>query len=285
MHLQFSISGFMFPVSVSDREREKERPKGNRKPQGCRSKESSSSNSNSKKTNPNTKDCQNSFGGDKHHNQGGEKGRRLRGELKTDDNSEKVGPREHFIASKSPVKRVPPCNLSVKSPVKLPSWANSPLKRASPYKIFRRKGHFCKYCPNRQKFSSRLELHDHIKEKHMEEGDKQFLCNTCSKTFISKRGLDKHSAFHTANLFCRFCKLKLADIQKKKSHEASCPQKTVFKCDLCEKGFSRARDVERHKQTVHAPKEDCHICQAPLSPPFRKHYQKCHNVVFPAPEI
>ena len=213
MHLQFSISGFMFPFSVSDNQKE-ERPKGNPKPQRCRSKESSSSNS--KKTNPKKKDCHGSCGGDKHHNEGGEEGRRLRLELKTDDNSEKVGPREHFIASKSPVKRVPPCNLSVKSPLKRPSWVNSPLKRASPYKIFRRKGHFCKYCPIRQKFSSRLELLDHIKEKHMEEGDKQFLCNTCSKTFISKRGLDKHSAFHTANLFCRFCKLKLADIKKKK---------------------------------------------------------------------
>ena len=269
----------MFPFSVS----EKETPKGNPRPEG-RCKESKDTR---EKTNPNKKDCKNGFGDGKPHDRTGEGERRLRGQLlKTDDNSEqKVGSRKHLLATKSPVKRVPHCNLSVKSPVKLPSWANSPLKRASPYKIFRRKGHFCKHCPIRQKFSSKSDLLDHIKEKHMETGDRQYLCNVCSKTFISKRRFDKHSAYHTANLLCRFCKLRLADIEKKKVHEASCPDRKVYKCDLCGKGYSRAHDVERHKQAVHAPKEECHICQAPISPPFRKHYQKCHCAVVPAPEI
>lgn len=184
-------------------------------------------------------------------------------------------------AVKSPVKHLPPGSLlSVKSPVKRPSWVKSPLKRASPFKIFRKKGHFCKYCD--KKFQSRLHLHEHVKEKHCETGEREYLCTFCLKTFVSKPAYDKHSAYHTANLHCRFCKLQLADIGKKKTHEASCPKKQVFKCDLCGKGYSRANDVERHKQAAHAPKAQCHICQAEISPPFQKHYQKYHKVVLPA---
>ena len=130
----------------------------------------------------------------------------------------------------------------------------------------------CRLCgeERREKQSSLVKLLKHLKESH---GKASYMCEICSKSFTSSRSLKRHKEethWKVKTKTCPVCGKVVSDLTKHmRIHQAPsipCPQcpkmfrhagnLTVhlqyhlavkpFHCSLCDKGFSRKQNYERH---------------------------------------
>ena len=94
------------------------------------------------------------------------------------------------------------------------------------------------------------------------EGNKQFECNECKKTYATAYGVSIHiSSEHEGNRpMCSvcgktFCLKKALQNHMNEVHE----KKIVAICDKCDKGFTQKNALKRHIDSVHEGKKP-HLC-------------------------
>jgi len=94
------------------------------------------------------------------------------------------------------------------------------------------------------------------------EGNKQFECNECKKTYATAYGVSIHiSSEHEGNRpMCTvcgktFCLKKALQNHMNEVHE----KKIVARCDKCDKGFTQKNALKRHIDSVHEGKRP-HLC-------------------------
>ena len=119
-------------------------------------------------------------------------------------------------------------------------------------------------------------LKDHIKKRHTTKlkcgtckrgftGEdelnshvcKHFTCDICDEKFILFKNLNLHKREHAGEIFhhCDFCE-GLFRTRKRflahRRHNHTNPPEKSFACDMCDKAFSKPRDLKRHS-VVHYP--------------------------------
>ncbi|XP_058835570.1 gastrula zinc finger protein XlCGF17.1-like [Topomyia yanbarensis] len=94
------------------------------------------------------------------------------------------------------------------------------------------KSYVCDLCGEHFRFSCNLIMHK--RRKHLRQKD--FMCSSCPKEFISKDELLSHAICHSND--------------------------RPFKCEICEKTFSRKSSLQFHQKHKHyvLAKISCHIC-------------------------
>jgi len=101
-------------------------------------------------------------------------------------------------------------------------------------------------------------LSSHMRDSHPNEGEDNFNCNECDKSFQSKRYLRKHiDNCHRGKLICPYCS-KLCS----KSHINTAHKQQPSICDICSAEFKNKHALSGHKRKVHCEKgsftcQDC----------------------------
>ena len=115
----------------------------------------------------------------------------------------------------------------------------------------------CEYCT--KQFSRKNVLRCHISEKHFYKCKTQ--CSNCSKTFVSKKGLDYH-----LRISCK----EQPNVDK------------PFDCDNCERKFASKESLRCHKSTIHKGKRyNCTKCDRHFlfSSTLRNHLKAKHDKI------
>lgn len=113
----------------------------------------------------------------------------------------------------------------------------------------------CYLCQFRSQFNrTKMKMHFHTEHT----GGKLFECYVCSKQFLKKESMSKHSRTHSAT--------------------------RPLKCDHCEKGFITKHDLKRHIQSHNKESEvfQCNFCPKKLSTKkLLKTHLKTHTALKP----
>lgn len=127
----------------------------------------------------------------------------------------------------------------------------------------------CQICT--KTFTTRRSLEKHVKSHNVRE--RNFHCDECDKSFLEQRTLDWHKLKHLPeserNFQCPQCEKKFASEYLMRQHISTFHDKKYSRsCDICGKNFSRkhayAQHMEEHAGA--APTfETCDICGAKLS--------------------
>merc|ERR1719246_92881 len=119
----------------------------------------------------------------------------------------------------------------------------------------------------------------------LHKGDKPFMCDHCSKTFVSKNSLQTHlrnthrilangsydKTFKQTSFPCDECGKLLSNVRYLKEHKLIHSSLKPFMCDKCSQTFSSKRRVQMHRsqkhtEAAHGPKPKSHICDVcPMS--------------------
>ncbi|KAG7294837.1 hypothetical protein JYU34_022789 [Plutella xylostella] len=93
---------------------------------------------------------------------------------------------------------------------------------------------------------------------------KEFVCDTCKKTFTKKITLIEHMLIHTGEkpFQCDICKKSFNQIRNLKEHKLIHTGEKPFQCDICKKTFNRRRNLKSHR-LLHTGKKpfQCEICK------------------------
>lgn len=114
----------------------------------------------------------------------------------------------------------------------------------------------CKLCPS--KFRNPAALNFHLVSQHPNAAAVRQLnvlkCETCDKTFLRQRDLDRHIRTHTGEkpFICKFkdCDKGFSDRSNCISHEKS-HEPTKHKCNHCDKEYVYQRDLKKHVKKLH----------------------------------
>ena len=77
------------------------------------------------------------------------------------------------------------------------------------------------------------------------DGDQEYYCKMCLKSFSKLNGLNRHLKKHSTNRSqkCPHCKKLFIDL---KLHMLRHSDEKTYKCKLCEKSFARLSSLNRH---------------------------------------
>ena len=150
----------------------------------------------------------------------------------------------------------------------------------------------CNVCDKRYSSGRALRLHLNF---HKNPDDLK--CKVCQKGFFRSYELEKHLKIHSdAGLHCRFCNKKFSiNTRNLASHEERCSENDEikpdtllnsckierFKCQICQKGFLRPCDLEKHSNIHSDDGLHCKFCnkQFSLNTRFLKsHEEKCSKI-------
>ena len=141
----------------------------------------------------------------------------------------------------------------------------------------------CELCD--KTFADKVHRNRHIKRIH--NGRKQCECTTCGKVFVTPYNLQTHiKVEHRSTTYpCDFCDLALTTKWSKINHEKTAHFGVKrFKCEICEKGFSKAMDCKEHMWKQHgqgSPSHICHFCAKAFVSlfHFNIHFKQFHGKI------
>ncbi|XP_022239258.1 uncharacterized protein LOC106457555 [Limulus polyphemus] len=137
------------------------------------------------------------------------------------------------------------------------------------YKVFARKESMMKHnCPALANTSS--------PENH----NFGYRCETCNKSFHSKKSLDCHIARHTSRYSCKDCGRNYSSEYILNHHACPVhPSAEQFQCDICYKLFSQKKYLKKHLP-IHTGEHTCDICGKWLrsTESLMSHVKSCSKV-------
>ena len=93
----------------------------------------------------------------------------------------------------------------------------------------------------------------------------KYICNICSKSFLSKRNLSEHQGTHNKPSFvCPKCGKMFRTQKNLRRHNKSHNSDRNFTCEICGKGFRTAVVLNGHKG-IHTKKYRCESCDKNFS--------------------
>ena len=109
-------------------------------------------------------------------------------------------------------------------------------------------------------FALKYKLKDHMESKHAFKKD--FQCEKCTDTFLSKPGLDIHRRVCTKirRHKCSECSKSFKKMSHLKSHQDGYLDKKSYTCDKCTKTFLYSSSLNQHKLEKHE-KPLSHVCE------------------------
>ena len=145
----------------------------------------------------------------------------------------------------------------------------------------------CHLHPTPERFTSRVELDNHMKEKHgTQEGSFNISCCICQKKFLLKNNLLKHlrnvhKQGESNKHFCPTCGKQFYYKDDLRNHIPVHNGEMSFKCPIesCDKAYSTLKALKKHKKLSHevdVSSVTCNICQKKLSTKFKL---KAHMLV------
>ncbi len=120
--------------------------------------------------------------------------------------------------------------------------------------IYENKSHrkFCSICL--KTFWNRRNRDIHMTMIHKNQKDEKLTCKLCEKTFMSKEASKYHNdtchASSSSKVKCKICDETLSHKVSLKRH-MQIHKKDSFKCDKCQKEFTRKDNLTKHKKIVH----------------------------------
>ena len=111
----------------------------------------------------------------------------------------------------------------------------------------------CTYC--HQTFYNSSRLSDHVKRHHLREQYSRYVCSVCSKAYITRHELERHTAAH----------------QNERRH----------KCEFCSRAYFKAGDLTYHRRTHTGERPHCcTICVAAFFRPseLSTHMSRIHGI-------
>ena len=110
---------------------------------------------------------------------------------------------------------------------------------------------FVKQFKHESEYTSQTNLSNHT--------DKQFQCNHCVKSFISRYKLMDHIRIHTCEkpFHCSQCSKSFTRKWNLVSHQKIHTGEKPFQCSQCSKSFARKGDLVKH-QKIHTGEKPVH---------------------------
>lgn len=116
-------------------------------------------------------------------------------------------------------------------------------------------------CPQcNQVFISNYRLEVHIDIKHKE---KQFSCDVCGLSSVSKKSLEVHKLRHSGRFVCNVCGVAKSTARSLQDHTRSHSEEKSFQCNTCQRAFKQKQSLEHHLKTHNPhlqPDFQCTIC-------------------------
>merc|ERR1711963_1195978 len=115
-------------------------------------------------------------------------------------------------------------------------------------------------------FKSKVNLKFHRKKIHQIKKEAIRKCSICNSEFKNPGSLRIHTKrVHRPTTYpCDFCDMALTSKWSKINHEKTAHFGVKrFKCEVCDKGFSKAMDCKEHMWKQHeqgSPSHICHFC-------------------------
>jgi len=100
-------------------------------------------------------------------------------------------------------------------------------------------------------FTGNQTLKQHLK-RHL--GVKNYMCEHCSRSFVTKGDLNKHSRRHTGSTpyQCQLCQKKFTDISALYRHSNNIHQSVKqYRCKLCDQSFIKLEAARGHLSNKH----------------------------------
>ena len=132
----------------------------------------------------------------------------------------------------------------------------------------------CKKC--KRVFSQKRNYQRHL-DTSVKDGVHKYKCDECAMSFCTQTILKKHIEVDHSDrsdigrLECERCPVWFDSESELKIHIEMCHSLETFKCDRCEKSFSRKDNLERHSRVNHKVSEKNYIFKCPIcASTFRK---------------
>jgi uncharacterized Zn-finger protein len=95
----------------------------------------------------------------------------------------------------------------------------------------------CSKMINKNRLKRHMKIHDQNRSRN-------FSCQICSKSFMTKYVLQQYLKIHKAPFECDECGKKFAHKRRLDDHKLNHNERNPFKCDLCPKTFSRKENLQ-----------------------------------------
>ncbi|XP_066939924.1 PR domain zinc finger protein 5-like isoform X7 [Macrobrachium rosenbergii] len=139
----------------------------------------------------------------------------------------------------------------------------------------------CSYC---NKTMSKYVLSSHVNEKHTKE--RKMLCTFCGQVFFKSVNLNAHIKRHHmrsqyARFICQICSKAYITRDELQRHVAAHQNERKFKCEFCNRAYFKAGDLTYHRRSHTGERPHaCNSCGAAFSRPseLTTHMARAHGV-------
>lgn len=108
------------------------------------------------------------------------------------------------------------------------------------------------------------------------EGERNFQCDLCHKSFRQKAHLESHKGIHKVEkIKCTFCERTFNRETDRKLHEKIHTKTGLFQCESCKKTFTKKQNYKRHT-LIHTGQKNFH-CDSCDKDYYTKYHLQRHK--------